>query len=372
MSRSALLTRIVAKMRPAPPPDSDDVDKSESSMTDLFKKSDMPLPDLLTTMPDLPIRATQLPLALPPTTPTIAQVADQAAAAAAFAQARSRLADETRRRHMADLALFSVFLAEAQITAVDLATNPAAWTGLSWGLVEAFVRWQVQAGYAMGSINVRLTTVKRYARLAVQAGTLSAEAYALIAAVRGFRGAEGRRMDAERTQTRTGRKKAEPTLITSEQLRQLKQLGDERQQLVLCLLLDHGLRVGEVALLQPQHFDLQRGMLRFYRPKVDKQQLHRLSTDTLAAAQQYLPGLPQTIPIFPGTRQLNRLVAAAGQQIGLTPLSPHDCRHAWATRATQAGTPLKALQDAGGWSSPAMPLRYAASSAIANDGLRLD
>jgi hypothetical protein len=33
--------------------------------------------------------------------------------------------------------------------------------------------------------------------------------------------------------------------------------------------------------------------------------------------------------------------------------------------------PLKALQDAGGWSRPAMPLCYAESAEIANDGVTL-
>jgi hypothetical protein len=40
--------------------------------------------------------------------------------------------------------------------------------------------------------------------------------------------------------------------------------------------------------------------------------------------------------------------------------------------ATRAGTPLKALQDAGGWSSPAMPLRYAESAAVVHEGMKLE
>jgi len=64
-------------------------------------------------------------------------------------------------------------------------------------------------------------------------------------------------------------------------------------------------------------------------------------------------------------------VGRLGAAVGLAKLSPHDCRHAWATFATRAGTPTKALQDAGGWSSPAMPLRYAESAEIANDGVKL-
>jgi integrase len=55
---------------------------------------------------------------------------------------------------------------------------------------------------------------------------------------------------------------------------------------------------------------------------------------------------------------INKRVGFLGEQIGLHGLSPHDCRHYWATSATRGGTNLKNLQDAGGWTSPAMPMRY--------------
>jgi len=53
-------------------------------------------------------------------------------------------------------------------------------------------------------------------------------------------------------------------------------------------------------------------------------------------------------------------------------LSAHDCRHTWATLATRSGTPLDRLQDAGGWASPTMPLRYIEVAKIANQGVRLE
>jgi hypothetical protein len=39
---------------------------------------------------------------------------------------------------------------------------------------------------------------------------------------------------------------------------------------------------------------------------------------------------------------------------------------------SRKGTQIRALQDAGGWSSPAMPLRYAESARIANEGAEVD
>ncbi len=69
---------------------------------------------------------------------------------------------------------------------------------------------------------------------------------------------------------------------------------------------------------------------------------------------------------------INKRVGFLGAKIGLMGLSPHDCRHYWATSATRGGTDLKSLQDAGGWKSPAMPMRYVESQVVANKGVRLN
>ena len=325
---------------------------------------------------DLIRRPQQLPLPLPRSDLAgAASAADVVAARAAFAAYRARLADETRRRHDADLGCFASFLASAgailpgDITG-SISTDPASWVGITWGLVAAFVEWQLAEGYAIGSINVRLSTVKVYAKLATKAGSIPPEEYALVNLVAGFRHREGVRLDRGREQTRKGTKKGAPTSISADQTARLKAQFDVRDRLLMCLLLDHGLRVGEVAALVVDDFDLDRGLLTFYRSKVDKTQTHRLSRDALAAAAAYLPMVANG-SLFGVDRTIRSRVGQLGAAIDLH-ISPHDCRHAWATAATRAGTPTKALQDAGGWSSPAMPLRYAESAEIANEGVKLD
>jgi len=193
----------------------------------------------------------------------------------------------------------------------------------------------------------------------------------MIRTVAGFRFGEGRNVDAQRAQTRLGAKKEHTTPIGAGQALALKDQADSRDQLLMCILLDHGLRCGEVAALDVASIDLVAGTLTFYREKVHKTQTHRLSSDTLRAAMKYLAQPRSGSLLGMSTREINRTVGELGACLGIERLSPHDMRHFWATAAVRGKTDIKSLQDAGGWSSPAMPLRYVESAAIANDGVRL-
>jgi integrase len=154
----------------------------------------------------------------------------------------------------------------------------------------------------------------------------------------------------------------------------------------MCLLLDHGLRCGEIAALTLACVNLGDETLKFYREKVDIEQTHELTKDTRVALRKYLADV-QLLPnnsLLQGSRKGGKLqgrmgeraitarMCELGERIGVHGLSAHDGRHAWATFAIKAGTDVKALQDAGGWKPTSMPLRYAASGKIANAGVKLD
>lgn len=349
---------------------------------------------------DITIAADLAP-ALPVIDARAAAAADDQAASATFDDYRSRLDPDTLRRQEADMALFAHFLAEVQ--AIPAATAPAlgarlphapaAWANVSHGLVTAFLRWQLAQGYAIGSINVRLATVRRYCGLAHSAGVIPTEAMALIRTVRGYSGRQARAIDAQRqrsaTPTRVSTKKPTPLVLSATQIQALKQQPDtpqgRRDALMIALLADLGLRVGELAGLDVGALDLARGTLSFYREKVHAYQTHTLSADLLAAARSYLAAdAPASGPLLRGSRKNGALwgqmsvrairdrVAILGERIGVQGLSPHDLRHTWATRAARGKSDPFALRDAGGWSSLAMPDRYVESSEIANERITLE
>ncbi|MCB9160015.1 MAG: tyrosine-type recombinase/integrase [Caldilineaceae bacterium] len=323
------------------------------------------------------------------------QVANDYAAAAVFLDYTSRKALNTLRAQQSDLATFAQFLVEAgavnaNFDPASLQEQPAVWRGVTWGLVDAYVKWMLNQGYAIGTVNRKLSTVKVYAKLATKAGAIDPAELAMIRNVGGYSRREGKRVDRRRDQTRVSSKKPDHITLTPEQAAQLKAQPDtpqgRRDALMMCLLLDHGLRVGEVAGLKTADVDLARATIRFFRPKVDKEQTHRLSAATQRALTRWLNHgeAPAGGPLLRGslksgelstpgmtTRAITARVKVLGEQIGIVGLSAHDCRHYWATQAARNGTDAFVLRDAGGWNSLAMPGRYVEDSSVANEGVKL-
>ncbi len=315
--------------------------------------------------------------------------ADQFTADSTFGRYRERKAPDTIRRHRADVELFTAYLEQIPglSTVGDLYTDPAAWSGMTKGLVEGFVQWQLKLGYAIGSVNMRLSTVKLYCKLAQGAGALDEEHTAMIRTVMGYRGREGKRLDAKRPVTRLGDKKAQPTALNVTQAKALINQPNtpqgRRDKVLMCLLLYHGLRCEEVQLLQVSSFDLDKGEFFFEQPKVDGLLRHQMHLETYLAVQAYLKEDHPPAALLLGSRKggdltgtmsksaINQRVRTLGEQIGVENLSPHDCRHFWATSASEAGTDLESLKQAGGWASLEMPSRYIKRRKIANEHIKL-
>ncbi len=325
----------------------------------------------------------------------LGQVANRYASSALFDDYLNRKAINTLRAQLADLDTLAEYLralglAEHDLDGSLLQHSPAAWRGVTWGLVDGFVRWMLQQGYAIGTVNRKLSTVKVYAKLAAKAGVIPAEELALIKGVTGYSRKEGKRVDQRRPQARVGAKKAVNVSLTRQQAHALLDQPNtpqgRRDALLMHLLLDHGLRVGELARLQVEEVDLDAGSFTFYRPKVDKKQTHRMTPGTRQAMVRWFSygDAPASGPLLRASRKGGRLakpgmseraitarVRHLGETIGVDGLSAHDCRHYWATTAARHGTDAFILRDAGGWNSLAMPARYVEAQAIANQGVRL-
>lgn len=344
------------------------------------------------------------------------QIANRAAGQTIFQRYMSEKAANTIKRQARDLELFAEYLLDIGLELVDGAdfqTNPQAWRGITWGIVEGFVQWQLREGYAINSVNARLSTVKVYAQIAAKADVIARTESVLIQSVKGYSRTGGHNVDQQREQTRIeevtyaykppqrrrsivvtrrSTKKRKPTLLTAAQIEQLvRPFNDSpqafRDALLLCLLLEHGLRASEAALLRVHNIDLQAGTLHFHRPKVQGTDFewatHQLTPATLAVARPYLeqivpPTLQPDGPLLPATtrlrqdgsggallpRALNRVriserIAWLGKRMGLEKkLSAHDCRHTCATRMARLGYAVDELMAWFGWTNAQTAMRY--------------
>jgi integrase len=349
---------------------------------------------------------------------TAGQIANQAAGNAIFSRYLSQKSTNTLKRHSRDLELFAEYLLDIGVMpehGADFQTNPNAWRGVTWGVIEGFIAWQLQESYAITTVNARLSTVKVYAQMAVKADAISREEGMLIQSVKGFSRGGAANVDAKREQTRIDEvtyvykpegqkrsvvvtrrstKKRRPVALSPTDADFLQQARNEspqavRDALLICLLLDHGLRASELALLKASNIDLTRGTIHFFRPKVKgtvhEWTTHKLTPTTLALCVDYLnkhypPTLLPDGPLILTTTRLKRngeggllkekgmnririseRVAWLGKQIGLPKLSAHDCRHFCATQMAQMGYGVDELMAWFGWTSAQTAVRYIAA-----------
>ena len=349
------------------------------------------------------------------------QSANRAAGRTIFHRYIAEKSTNTIKRHARDLELFAEYLIDIGIEledGADFQTNPSAWNGITWGIVEGFIQWQLAEDYAISSINARLSTIRVYAQMATKAGTIERNEGMLIQTVKGYSRQAALNVDDKRDQTRKdtitytykedGRKqttvihrrntkKRQPTLISAAQADQLLHIRNPspqaaRDALLLGLLLEHGLRASEVALLQAENFDLQQGLFTFHRPKVKgtthEWTTHQLTSTTHRLATIYLTEhYPTAAPangslILATTRlckdgtggelrpaPLNRVrvserVAWLGAQVGIMPFSAHDCRHYCATTMARQGYSVDELMTWFGWTSAQTAVRYIAAAEV--------
>lgn len=336
-------------------------------------------------------------------TAQLATAADEAAQQTAFAQYQASKSKNTLMRQRANLAKFANFLNAhgASVSADELFSQGDAWANISFGLVEAFKLNLVNAGYALSSVNVCLSTIKSYAKLALKSGAISADEYTVIKSIEGYSGRSAVNVNAKRATIRLSNEKTKALVIPIEIIPVIKSADfypdtavGKRDRFIMCLLLDHALRASEAVNLKLENIDTMNWILTVYREKTNTTDRLNMSADTARSYTAYIQTRLEAFSVDPiivtgsksgklSTKQMHRvnltdLVNRIGKRLakrwGLSQfekLSAHDLRHTWATHVANAGAPVNAMMVAGGWSNPAMPIKYAVSRKIANEGITL-
>ncbi len=282
---------------------------------------------------------------------------------------------------------------------LQLSLFPALWRDIDETVVYAYRSRMESEGYALSSINRALCAVRSYAKLAMLSQVMPSEAYAKIAAIKGYSDKEAASLDQKRDYTRRAQvdenatgKKAEAVRIPDDIFHDLMTDHDLdtyaglRAAVVIRILAELGLRAGELAGIERKQVNLMAGSIRFYREKVHKTQTMKISRRLMKLLRLYMDVFPRgkylTWKLSPAGKPLqcdpdenglsragiSMLVKQQGRRFGLGKLSAHDLRHHWTTAQHRNGVDSVQLQRMGGWSSPAMLQTYIEEMDDVNDG----
>lgn len=312
-----------------------------------------------------------------------------------FIRYHEECSSNTQRRQQQDIMLFARYLETVAVyrSGEELFSNPWTWQGVTYGHLQEFLIWQRDQGYAIGSINVRLATVRKYCSLAYQSSVITPTDWQLIQTVKGYSRKKGINIDESRDMTRVGVKKATPTIVSKASLRALRRATTNhersrrdhdkalasRDALLIALLTEHALRCSEIAALDIESFDIEREEITVIRKKTKTRDVYPLMPRSADALAVYLDTQGRTTgPLFLGygnkrisTRTINARIQQLGEAVGLDHLSPHDLRHSWTVAAFRDGNSIDVIQAYGGWSSAAMPLHYAKTVGVKHQRLTL-
>lgn len=251
-----------------------------------------------------------------------------------------------------------------------------AWRNVTAEIVMGFRVWLLNRGYAITTVNLNLVIIIKYASLAFQNEMISENEWKQISNIKSYYGGKAKKVDAERenqnTPTQLGRRgregKIAPSITINEEIAiKLKSFSSDntterRANLVMCLLLDQGLRAKDIADLQVDQIDINLGVFYLTRPNRGKQ-THNLTSDTLNALKKafeyqdislsgpvvwrILKGKPSNNAIK--QYSLHFVIRDIGRLAGIDNLTMSDCRSYWAKTAIKSGVSLLDLQIAGGW-----------------------
>jgi integrase/recombinase XerD len=241
----------------------------------------------------------------------------------------------------------------------DSTGNPAE---LTPAIVQAFIADMLDRGAEAATALTRQKALKRYAAWLVDEGELDAN---LLLALKS---------------PKQDRKVTEP--LTDDELRRLiracqgKTLRDRRDEAIVRLMAETGLRAGEVIGLQLADVDLDRGLATVRRNNGNHGRIVPFSPQTAAALDRYIRArrthhLGEAGALWVGARArntfsyfgLHKTLRERARAAGIQRFHLHLLRHTAATRWLRAGGSEQGLMAVVGWSSRHMLDRYTGASA---------
>jgi site-specific recombinase XerD len=249
--------------------------------------------------------------------------------------------------------------------------------------VQVFLKWCESTGTKP---ELTMTTVQTYIADVLDRGAEAATALARQKALRRYAVwlADEGELDTNPLlglkSPKQDRKVAEP--LTDDELRRLikacqgKTLRDRRDEAIVRLMAETGLRAGEVVGLRIADVDLARGLATVRRGKGGKGRIVPFSPQTAAALDRYIRArrthpLKESEALWIGTRArmpltyfgLDKTLRERARGAGLQRFHLHLMRHTAATRWLRAGGSEQGLMAVAGWSNRSMLDRYTGASA---------
>jgi integrase len=244
-----------------------------------------------------------------------------------------------------------------------IAANPTTWGSFNSTVIKAYVNWLELRGYSVSSINLSIVVIKKYLKIAFQSGIIPKAEWKLISNIKNISEKDAIELDEKRVNqnipVKIGKKRPLSRLVlTKQQVEQLKSFpidtyGGRRAKLIMCLLLDQGLRAEEIGLLRTENIDIRAGTMYIERPGTEKQQ-YKLTHDTIQAITEVLNHGDAEIPGPLITRirrdghstksrligrSCNYLVGEIGKSIGID-LNMSICHYYWRKTKAQFSPPL--------------------------------
>ena len=317
-----------------------------------------------------------------------------------FQNYRQKLSQNTINTHNRSLGVFRDFLFEmeslnsdkkqstSQIDVYkDISTDPSAWKDITNEIIENFIEWLLRRGFAISSVNLIIIHIRKYANLAFQSGVIDKGNWERIKEIKNINGEKAKAIEKQRANEiipipknpswKVGSRKIKRSIkITEEKARLLKSFPtdyviDRRTNLIMCLLLDQGLKSKDIVCLKSELVDLDLGVFHIERSNKGKQS-YEMTDDTYNAFNKVfeyhdinVPG-PLIVRLLGskrikinskfhqqpiGKRSLYWVINEIGKSVGLNNLTENDCRIYWVNKAMRSGLDLFNIKRTGGWNN---------------------